>query len=169
MPRSPWTGRCSRSACRSDAKRRARTCNSAPAGDRQANRDAPIFDELRGIVLKTFGVADHVKSALAPLAKRIQAAFIYGSVAKGTDTAKSDIDLMIVSDDISYPDVIQVLTKAESEVRRAINPSVYSPSSWRRKLADDRGFVRRVMEQPRIFLIGSDDDLPEPRKSRKNR
>ncbi len=135
----------------------------------QANRDAPIFDELRGIVLKTFGVADHVKSALAPLAKRIQAAFIYGSVAKGTDTANSDIDLMIVSDNISYPEVIKALTKAESEVRRAINPSVYSPISWRRKLAEDGGFVRRVVEQPRIFLIGSDDDLPEPRKSRKNR
>ena len=135
----------------------------------QANRDAPIFDELRGIVLKTFGVADHVRSALAPLAKRVQAAFIYGSVAKGTDTAKSDIDVMIVSDDISYPEVIQALAKAESEVRRSINPSVYSPTSWRRKVAEDGGLVRRVMEQPRIFLIGSNDDLPKPRKSGKNR
>jgi predicted nucleotidyltransferase len=135
----------------------------------QANRDAPIFDELRGIVLKTFGVADHIRSALAPLAKRIQAAFIYGSVAKGTDNANSDIDVMIVSDDVSYPEVIQALTKAESEVRRSINPSVYSTTSWRHKMADDGGFVRRVMEQPGIFLIGSDDDLPKPRKSGNNR
>ncbi len=135
----------------------------------QANRGAPIFDELRGIVLKTFGVADQVRSALAPLAKRIQAAFIYGSVAKGTDTANSDIDVMIVSDDISYPEVIQALTKAESGVRRTINPSVYTAASWRRKLAQEGGFVGRVMGQPRIFLIGSDDDLPKPRKSGKNR
>jgi predicted nucleotidyltransferase len=135
----------------------------------QANREAPIFEELRGIVLKTFGVADHLRSALAPLSKRIQAAFIYGSVAKGTDTASSDIDVMIVSDDLSFPEVIQALTKAEQEVRRSVNPSVYAPNDWRRKLAENGGFVKRVMEQPRIFLIGSDDDLPKPRKPGKDR
>ena len=134
----------------------------------QANREAPIFDELRGIVLKTFGVADHLRAALAPLAKRIRAAFIYGSVAKGTDTASSDVDVMIVSDDLSFPEAIQALSKAEQEVRRSVNPSVYSPESWRRKLAES-GFVKRVMEQPRIFLVGTDDDLPKPRKSGKDR
>lgn len=135
----------------------------------QANREAPIFDELRGIVLKTFGVADHLRSALAPLTKRIRAAFIYGSVAKGTDRADSDIDVMIVSDDLSYPEVIQALTKAEQEIQRPINPSVYATNEWRRKLAEDGGFVRRVIGQPRIFLIGSDDDLPKSRKSGKDR
>ena len=135
----------------------------------QANRDAPIFDELRGIVLKTFGVADHLRSALAPLTKRIRAAFIYGSVAKGTDTATSDIDVMIVSDELSYPEVMQALTKAEQEIQRPINPSVYAANEWRRKLAEDGGFVRRVIGQPRIFLIGSDDDLPKSRKSGKDR
>ncbi len=134
----------------------------------QANREAPIFDELRGIVLKTFGVADHLRTALAPLAKRIRAAFIYGSVAKGSDTASSDIDVLIVSDDLSFPEAIQALTKAEREVRRSVNPSVYAPDSWRRKLAEG-GFVKRVMEQPRIYLVGTDDDLPKPRKSGKDR
>jgi predicted nucleotidyltransferase len=135
----------------------------------QANREAPIYDELRGIVLKTFGVADHLREALAPLAKRIRAAFIYGSVAKGTDTASSDIDVLIVSDDLSFPEAIQVLTKAEQEVGRAVNPSVYALDDWRRKLAEKGGFVKRVMEQPRIYLFGSDDDLPKPRKPGKDR
>lgn len=135
----------------------------------QANREAPIFEELRGIVLKTFGVADHLRAALAPLAKRIRAAFIYGSVAQGADTARSDIDLMVVSDDLSFPEAIQALTKAEQEIRRSINPSIYGQNDWRRKLAEKGGFLQRVLAQPRIFLIGSDDDLPKPRKSGKDR
>lgn len=135
----------------------------------QANREAPIFEELRGIVLKTFGVADYLREALAPLAKRIHAAFIYGSVAKGMDTASSDIDVMIVSDDLSFPDAIQALTKAEGAIGRSINPSVYGRDEWSRKLLEASGFLQRVMEQPRIFLIGSDDDLLKPRKPGKDR
>ena len=135
----------------------------------QANRAAPIFEELRGIVLKTFGVADPLRAALAPLAKRINAAFIYGSVAKGSDTASSDIDLMILGDDVSFPDVMRTLGKAEREVGRTVNPSVYGLDEWKRKLADKGGFLQRIVAQPRIFLIGSDDDLPKPRKSGKDR
>jgi predicted nucleotidyltransferase len=135
----------------------------------QANRKAPIFEELRGIALKTFGVADYLREALAPLAKRISAAFIFGSIAKRTDTASSDIDVMIVSDDLSFPDVIDALTEAEGAVGRSINPSVYGRDEWRRKLKDKTGFLQRVMKQPRIYLIGSDDDLPETRKPGKDR
>lgn len=135
----------------------------------QANREAPIFEELRSIALKTFGVADYVCKALAPLAKHINAAFIYGSVAKGTDTASSDIDVMIVSDGLSFPDAIQALTKAEGAIGRSINPSVYGQDEWRRKQAEAGGFLQRIMEQPRIYLIGSDDDLLKSRKPDKDR
>jgi predicted nucleotidyltransferase len=135
----------------------------------QANRQAPIFEELRAIVVKTFGVADHLRTALAPLAKRIEAAFVYGSVAAGSDTASSDIDVLIVSDDLSFPEAIKALGKTEQQVRRTINPSVYSSSEMRRKLADEGGFVKRVMARPKLFLIGSEDDLPKPRKSRQDR
>lgn len=135
----------------------------------RANPEAPIFDELRGIVLKTFGVADHLRSALAPLAQRIRAAFVYGSVAKGSDTASSDIDVIVVSDDLSYPELMEALTQAEQEVGRPINPSVYAAKDWQRKGADSSAFVGRVMAQPKIFLIGSEDDLPKPRKSGKDR
>ena len=135
----------------------------------QANRQAPIFAELRSIALKTFGVADYLRDALAPLAKRMHAAFIYGSVAKGTDTASSDIDVMIVSDDLTFPDVLQALTKAEVAIGRSINPSVLGRDEWRRKLSEAGGFLQRVMEQPRINLIGSDDDPPKSRKPGKDR
>jgi hypothetical protein len=127
----------------------------------QANRDAPIFEELCGIVLKTFGIADHLRDALAPLAKRIDAAFIYGSVARQADTAGSDIDVMIVSDALSFPDVMPALTKAGDAIMRAVNPSVLGRKEWRRKATEAGGFVQRVMQQPRIFLIGSDDDLSQ--------
>jgi len=129
----------------------------------QANPRAPIFDELRGIVFKTFGVADHLRAALAPLAGRIQAAFIYGSVARGTDAARSDIDVMILAEDISFPEVLTALSLAEQDVGRPVNPAVYGIAEWRRKLEDKGGFLQRVMKLPRIFLIGTDDDLPQPR------
>lgn len=129
----------------------------------QANPRAPIFQELRGIVLKTFGVADQLREALAPLAGRIRAAFIYGSVAKGTDAAKSDIDVMILGEDLSFPEILSALSEAEREVGRPVNPAVYAPDEWLRKLKDKGGFLQRVLKQPRIFLMGSDDDLPQPR------
>ncbi|RXZ36173.1 transcriptional regulator [Oxalobacteraceae bacterium CAVE-383] len=126
----------------------------------QANRSAPIFEELRGIFLKTVGMADILRLALLPLSDRIQTAFIYGSVAKGRDTAKSDIDLLIIGDDISYADVYDVLNVDQSLLGRTVNPSIYSMPELRRKLAADNAFVSRVLEQPKIYLIGSADDLP---------
>lgn len=129
----------------------------------QANRESPIFEELRGIVLKTFGVADVLRTALDPLAGRIDAAFIYGSVAKGSDTAKSDVDVMIVGSDISYPDVIEALSKIEKQLGRVVNPTIYKKDELQRKLAAGNSFLERVLKQPRIYLMGSDDAIKEPR------
>ncbi len=135
----------------------------------QANHASPIFEELRGIVLKTFGTADVLRLGLAPLADRIQVAFIYGSVAKGTDTASSDIDVMLISDSLGYPEVVTALAAAEKEVGRTVNPSIYKGDDFRRKIADDNAFLKRVVEQSKILLIGSDDGLLEPRESGKDR
>jgi predicted nucleotidyltransferase len=135
----------------------------------QANHQAPIFEELRGIVLKTFGVADPLREALASLANRIHAAFIYGSVARGTDTASSDIDVMLIGEQLSYSDVFPLLTEAESKLGRTINPSVYSLDEWHRKLMDGNEFLSRVLKQPKIFLIGSNNALEKPGKSGKDR
>jgi predicted nucleotidyltransferase len=128
----------------------------------QANRDAPIFDELRGIMLKTVGLADILRLALLPLADRIQVAFIYGSIAKGSDTVQSDIDVLIIGKELAYADVYGALNTSEAQLGRPVNPSIYSMQELQRKLADDNAFVSRVLEQPKIFLIGSADDLPKP-------
>lgn len=135
----------------------------------QANRESPIFEELRGIVLKTFGAAEVLLSALAPLADRIHVAFLYGSVAKGTDTANSDFDVMVISDSLAYPDVVAALADAEKDLGRTINPSIYKRDEFRRKIAGDNAFLKRVLEQPKVFLIGADDGLLESRESGQDR
>lgn len=135
----------------------------------QANRAAPIFEELRGIVMKTFGVADRLRGALTPIAKRLRAAFIYGSIAKGSDTASSDVDLMILSDDLSFSDAIKALATAEQQIGRSISPTIFGIDEWRAKLAEEGGFLQRVLAQPKLFLIGTEDDLPTARKPGENR
>jgi len=127
----------------------------------QANPDTPIFAELRGILLKTVGLADILRLALLPLSDKIQTAFIYGSIAKGNDTAKSDIDVLIVGTELAYADVYEALSAHETDLGRPVNPSIYSTQELQRKLAEENAFVSRVLEQPKIFLIGSENDLPK--------
>jgi hypothetical protein len=126
----------------------------------QANREAPIFEELRGIVLKTFGMADVLRQGLLPMADKISVAFIYGSIAKGSDTVKSDIDVMVIGDNIDYPDVYSALMPAEGQLGRKISPSIYNKEDVARKLSKRNAFLTRIMAQPKIFLIGSEHDLP---------
>lgn len=125
----------------------------------QANRAAPIFDELRGIVLKSFGLADVLRAALADLDARIQVAFIFGSIAKGTDTAVSDIDVLVVAEEVAYGELFERLVAAEATLGRKVNPTLYSPSDFARKQREDNHFVTRVLAQPKLFLKGSDNDL----------
>lgn len=120
----------------------------------QANRDAPIFSELRGMVVKTFGVAEPVRNALLPLADKVVLAFVFGSVATGEDHADSDIDVLVVSDSLTYPDVIRALSGAEALVHREINPVLWSGEEWREKQQSRDGFARRVATGPRIHLLG---------------
>jgi predicted nucleotidyltransferase len=134
----------------------------------QANREAPIFEELRGIVLKTVGLADVLRKALAPLAPRIGVAFVYGSVAKGADTARSDIDLMVVGDRIEYADIFKMASDAEHVLGRKVNPTVLTSRELEKESKDD-GFHSRVLAQPKIFVIGSDNELGKPRQPRARR
>ena len=127
----------------------------------QANRQSPIFAELRAIVLKTFGVADILRAALAPLADKLDVAFIYGSVAKGSDTANSDIDVMLVGDGITYPDVMDALAGCEKQLGRAVNPTIYGRKELQRKRSAGNAFLDRVLKQPRIVLMGTDDAIKE--------
>ena len=127
----------------------------------QANPDSPIFAELCGIASKTMGLADPLRQALGPLAPRIRAAFVYGSVARRLDKARSDIDLMLVSDDLSYPDVFGALEAASRRLGREVRPTIYSRHEWAKRAARGDGFVKRVLAQPRIWLIGGDDALAQ--------
>jgi predicted nucleotidyltransferase len=132
----------------------------------QANRASPIFEELRGIALKTFGVAEVLREALAPVAKNIRAAFIYGSIAKGTDTAASDVDLMVVSDVVQYADLFKLAADAERVLGRKVNPTVLTTPALRRKRSADDDFMSRVLEQPKIFVLGSENELRTTGKAR---
>lgn len=125
----------------------------------RANPDAPIHDELVSIVRKTFGLAEPLREVLAPLLKRIRNAFVYGSVAKRTDTATSDVDLMIVSDELGYPELMAALHPLIERLGRNINPTIYTAAELQRKLHSGNSFVVGVLQQPRIDLIGSSDEL----------
>jgi len=118
----------------------------------QANRDNPIFHELVHIVQKTFGISEVLKNALLPVTDTLEQAFIYGSVAKGGAHAGSDIDLMLVGNDLSYSDIMELLAPAEQQLQRTINPTLYSPDEFEQRIADNQSFVTRVMEQPRLEL-----------------
>jgi predicted nucleotidyltransferase len=125
----------------------------------QARRDSPVFEELHGLVVKTVGLAEPLRRALAANAGAIDAAFVYGSIAKGTDRAKSDVDVMVLSDSLSYADVFELLQAAEREIGRTVNPTVMTPAQWRAKRSRPGSFAARVAAQPRTFLIGADDDI----------
>ena len=125
----------------------------------QANPAAPIHGELVGIIQKTVGIAEPLRDALRPLSKKIVAAFVYGSVAKRSDTARSDIDLMIISGKLGYADALVALADVEQKLGRKINPTIYSPAEWAKRVESDNAFVKRVLEQPKIWLIGGEDDL----------
>ena len=126
----------------------------------QANAASPVFAELRGLVLKTMGLADVLRAALAPLAPQIERAFVFGSIAKQQDTAASDVDLLVVSDTLGYGDVLAALEGASQTLGRTINPALYTTADFRARLQGDNAFVNRVMQQPKIWLIGQEEPAP---------
>ena len=122
----------------------------------QANASSPVFAELRGLVLKTVGLADVLRTALAPLAGQIEAAFVFGSVAKQQDTAQSDIDVLIVSKslaELGYADVFGALEAASTALGRKINPTLYTTADLAKRIKNDNAFVTKVLQQPKIWLI----------------
>jgi predicted nucleotidyltransferase len=123
----------------------------------QANAASPVFAELRGLVLKTMGLGDVLRAALAPIASQIGLAFVFGSMARQQDTAQSDVDLLIVSPSLGYGEVFGALENASITLGRTVNPTVYTPEDFERRVAQDNAFVTRVMQQPKIWLIGQEE------------
>jgi len=125
----------------------------------QANTASPVFAELRSLVLKTSGLADVLRTALLPIAPQISLAFVFGSMAKQQDTAASDVDLLVVSDTLGYGDVFGALEAASQTLGRTINPALYSAADFQARQLGDNAFINRVMQQPKIWLIGQEESL----------
>lgn len=121
----------------------------------QADRNGPLYPELRGLVLKTAGLGDLLREGLGPLADRIRVAFVYGSFASGKEKAGSDVDLLVIGD-VSLGELVEALGPVQSRLGREVNPVVFPPSEFRERMTP---FLENVLQGPKIFLIGSPDEL----------
>jgi predicted nucleotidyltransferase len=124
----------------------------------QANRNSPLFTDLRGLLIKTAGLVDVLHDALKPLASRLRLVFIYGSIASGDDQSDSDIDLMVVGA-ISPSELALPLRRARESLGREINPTVYTPAEFRKKRAARDPFLTRVLDSPRLVVLNIGNEL----------
>jgi predicted nucleotidyltransferase/DNA-binding HxlR family transcriptional regulator len=121
-----------------------------------AKTENPLYPEIRNLVLKTLGLADVLKSAL--LDKRVRMAFVFGSIARGEEKAGSDVDLMVIGQ-LGLRDLSRLLSGVEEKIGREVNPHVLREEEFRKRLRAKEHFVSRVMESPKIFIIGSHHEL----------
>ncbi len=124
----------------------------------QANRACAVFEELRSLAVKTTGIADVLRDALEALRRDIVVAFIYGSFAAGDHDAESDVDLMVVGN-VGFGEVVSAIAPGEPKLGREINPTVYSPDEFRRKVQARHHFLTVVQQGPKTFLIGNEHEL----------
>ncbi len=120
----------------------------------QANAKSPVYRELVGLTRKTLGIEPMLRTALKPLAHKLQTAFVYGSVAKQTDTTRSDIDVMLVGKNLRLAKILELLLPLEAQLGRKINPTCYTVAEFKRRRAEDDSFVNRVLAQRVISLTG---------------
>ncbi|MDH7499321.1 MAG: nucleotidyltransferase domain-containing protein [candidate division NC10 bacterium] len=131
----------------------------------EANPECPVYEELKSLVVKTAGVGDLLRTALAPLSERIHAAFIYGSLARGKQERASDVDIMVIGD-VSFGEIVSAIGPAQEGLRREINPSVYAPAEFQSKLKANHHFLKTVMKGEKVFLIGDEGELARLAKKR---
>lgn len=123
----------------------------------RANPNSPIYEELCSIVSKTVGVEQNLRTALEPLATHVTLALIYGSVAKHADTATSDIDILVVSDELTLEDLYATLSTVEQQLGRKVNPTLYTESEFRERRSGSNAFLNRVLAGPTVILEGQLD------------
>lgn len=123
-----------------------------------ANRQCPIFPELSGILRKTAGLADVLKEALADLSGRIALALVFGSVARGEEGPRSDVDVLLVGE-IGFAEVVRALHEAQARIGREINPVVLSPAEFRQKASGGDAFLVEVLGNEKLYLMGDEHDL----------
>lgn len=124
----------------------------------QANTESPVFPELRGLMVKTAGLVDVLADAVASLARKLRVVFVYGSIAAGHEDTASDIDLLVVGK-VSPVDLAVPLRKARESLGRDINPSIYTPAEFAKKRAARDHFLSRVLDKPKLFVLGDQDEL----------
>jgi uncharacterized protein len=124
----------------------------------QANSDCPVFEELKVLILKTVGVADVLKAALASLGERIELVWIYGSMAQGRQKPDSDVDVLVVGD-VGFQEVVAALTEVQSQLGREVNPTVYTQDEFWSKLSAGHHFLASVLKTEKVFLIGNQREL----------
>jgi predicted nucleotidyltransferase len=132
----------------------------------QANARSPVFAELAGLLRKTVGVGDVLRDALATLGDGVELAFVYGSIASGTESPRSDVDVMVLGS-AGFADVALALTEAQAFIGREINPTPMSVAEFTRNLKEGQGFASNVAASPKIWLKGDEDDLAELAAHRK--
>ena len=123
-----------------------------------ANAQHPVYPELSGLIRKTTGLHDVLAQALEPLADGVVAAFVFGSVASGTEAAHSDVDLMVIGT-ASFGEVVNAVYEAQAAVGREINPKVMKREEWQAKRSAGQAFLNEVMHKPKLFILGTADDL----------
>ena len=119
----------------------------------QANISTPIFNELKQIVQKTVGITGILQAGLTSMLPQLEQAFVYGSIAKGEEHPDSDVDVMLVGEDLSYSEIMQMLDPIEVQLQRSVNPTIYSPAEFAERLADGQNFLTKVVAQARIDLL----------------
>lgn len=124
----------------------------------RANRACPVFEELAGLLRKTSGLADVLREALAPMADRVAAAFVYGSVAAGSEGPRSDVDVMVLGQ-AGFAAVVAALAPKQDALRREINPTVMTPAEFAKRRKAGDGFVTTLLREPKIWLIGGEHEL----------
>jgi len=129
----------------------------------RANQNCLIFEELVSIIRKTYGLVDILAEALAPIAKKIQLALIFGSVGKGTEISSSDVDILIIGD-LSFSEAIEALYPLQKIILREINPKIYGIAEWQKLLDNKNAFIQDILNKPKLFIIGDNNDLEKSRR-----
>lgn len=125
----------------------------------RANKQAPVFEDLRGLLEKTVNVTEPLKKSFERHANGIRSAFVFGSVAKGSDTADSDVDVLVIGDDLNYSDLYTAAQEAELTLKRPVHPLFMTPQDWQRHVSDEGSVMNKISQSPKLFFIGSEGEL----------
>lgn len=123
-----------------------------------ADRQCPVYEELASILRKTAGLVEVLANALVALEENIDVALVFGSMASDKATSASDVDLLVIGD-VEFNKVAKAVYPSQEILKREINPKVYTQKEWKKLIAKQDGFAKEVMKQPKLFIIGTKDEL----------